>query len=120
MTPPSISWPCRRAEYGVRQDDPNSPQGHDVTDPKRRLPVARPAQGECVAVDYGRDDRGFPVEALVVRDGERVRAYLHICKHIAIPLDAGTGEFLDEEEHRVCVTHGALYRVSDGRCIAGP
>lgn len=87
---------------------------------KRRLPIAPPNEGECLSVSIGRDERGFPVDALVVRDGARLRAYVNICKHIAIPLDAGTGDFLDEEGHLVCLTHGALYRISDGLCVAGP
>lgn len=87
---------------------------------KRRLPITRPQPGECIVVPYGRDERGFPVDALVVRDGDEVHAYLNVCKHIAIPLDAGSGEFLDEEGHLVCITHGALYRPGDGMCVAGP
>ena len=90
------------------------------TPPKRRLAITPPDVGECLSVSIGRDERGFPVDALVVRDGARLRAYVNICKHIAIPLDAGTGDFLDDEGHLVCLTHGALYRISDGLCVAGP
>ncbi len=97
------------------------PRREPLTAPlKRRLTFAPPEEGECLSVSIGRDERGFPVDALVVRDGARLCAYVNICKHIAIPLDAGTGDFLDDEAHLVCITHGALYRISDGLCVAGP
>lgn len=49
------------------------------------------------------------------------RAYLNRCRHIPVSLDWGDGEVLDESgEMLQCRTHGALYRIEDGHCIAGP
>jgi nitrite reductase/ring-hydroxylating ferredoxin subunit len=76
---------------------------------------------EVRVVDLPREDRR-PREALVLlgNDGEP-RAYLNRCRHLPIPLDAGTREFLSEDgEHLLCGTHGALYRRDDGLCVAGP
>ena len=90
-------------------------------DTRIRLDVL-PNQGECVAVPIGNDERGLPVEALVARaaDGS-LRAYTNVCQHVPIPLDSGSGEFLSEDgEHFICLTHGALYRIEDGVCVAGP
>jgi nitrite reductase/ring-hydroxylating ferredoxin subunit len=61
-------------------------------------------------------------EALIVRDehGE-LRAYVNRCTHLPIPLDAGSRQVLaPDRRHFLCRTHGALYRVADGACTAGP
>lgn len=68
------------------------------------------------------DEEGRPREALVVRasDGE-LRCYLNLCKHLPVPLDGGSREFLDPTgRYLVCGTHGALYRLEDGHCVEGP
>ncbi|MCG8557337.1 MAG: Rieske (2Fe-2S) protein [Proteobacteria bacterium] len=61
-------------------------------------------------------------EALVVRDSHgQPRAYLNTCKHLPIPLDGGTGDYLSEEgRYLLCSTHGARYRLEDGYCVDGP
>ena len=67
------------------------------------------------------DDRR-PREALVLlgSDGEP-RAYLNRCKHLPIPIDAGSRQFLTpDRQHLMCGTHGALYRLNDGVCVVGP
>ncbi|MDD9970626.1 MAG: Rieske 2Fe-2S domain-containing protein [Myxococcales bacterium] len=63
-----------------------------------------------------------PLTALLVRDGKGCpRAYLNLCQHLPIPLDAGGGRFLSADgSHLVCQTHGAAYRLSDGVCERGP
>ena len=73
-----------------------------------------------VRLPAGKD--GIPREAIVLRaqDGE-LRAYLNRCRHLPIPLDGGSREFLSKDRlHLVCLTHGATYRVGDGFCVAGP
>jgi nitrite reductase/ring-hydroxylating ferredoxin subunit len=79
-----------------------------------------PGEVRVVALPRGEDRR--PREALVLLgdDGEP-RAYLNRCRHLPIPLDAGSRSFLTEDgEHLLCGTHGALYRRDDGVCVAGP
>ncbi|MFW5876582.1 MAG: Rieske (2Fe-2S) protein [Myxococcota bacterium] len=84
--------------------------------------AGEPARGAVVVVRLGRDADGYMREALVLRDfGGTVRAYRNLCKHLPIPLDAGSRRFLGADgTHLECGTHGAEYRLEDGLCIAGP
>jgi nitrite reductase/ring-hydroxylating ferredoxin subunit len=61
------------------------------------------------------------VRILAVRRGERVYGYRNECPHVGTPLDWVPDEFMDRERHHlVCSTHGAIFRVEDGLCLAGP
>lgn len=72
--------------------------------------------------------RGFRVQGrdgehrvFVVRRGETLYGYRNDCPHVGTPLDWVPDEFLDRAgEHIICATHGALFRVEDGTCLAGP
>src|SRR5690606_15269320 len=97
--------------------------GRPVT--RRRVPVVRAerlAPGEVHTAALDADERGRPREALVIRDEDGApRAYLNRCRHLPIPLDAGSRVFLDVlGTHLVCGTHGARYRLRDGLCVEGP
>ena len=62
-----------------------------------------------------------PEEIFVVRRGDVVRAYRNSCPHTGGPLEWLDDQFLDDEgEFIVCATHGALFRIEDGFCFAGP
>ncbi len=63
-----------------------------------------------------------PREALLLLGSDGApRAYLNRCRHLPIPIDAGSREFLTHDrQHLLCGTHGALYRLDDGLCVAGP
>lgn len=89
---------------------------------KRVCRVDELEPGRAMVVALGRDRYGLPLQGLVVLDESKTpRAYLNVCKHLPIPLDGGTGDFFDDDRrHLFCGTHGALYRLSDGRCVAGP
>lgn len=68
--------------------------------------------------------RGFrsPVGevVLVQRDGQ-VYGYQNSCPHLGINLEFNPDEFMDVENHYLlCSNHGALFRVEDGHCVAGP
>lgn len=92
-----------------------------------RTQIAVCARGELTPLDVRavplpphRD--GQPREALVLLgdDGEP-RAYLNRCRHIPIPIDGGSKQYLTRGgKYLLCGTHGALYRRDDGMCIAGP
>ena len=57
----------------------------------------------------------------IVRRGMEVSGYVNSCPHTRGPLDWIEGQFLDfDRQHIVCATHGALFRIGDGHCIAGP
>jgi nitrite reductase/ring-hydroxylating ferredoxin subunit len=68
-----------------------------------------------------RDDAGREVRVFAVRRGETLWAYRNVCPHRGTPLDWRPHDFLDREgRHIVCATHGAVFQVEDGVCIAGP
>lgn len=57
---------------------------------------------------------------VVVRDGQ-VYAYQNTCPHLGINLEFNPDEFMDSEHYYlICSNHGALFRVEDGHCVAGP
>ncbi len=68
--------------------------------------------------------KGFELDGrsiFIVRRGGQLRGYVNSCPHTRGPLDWIEGQFLDlAREHIVCATHGALFRIADGHCIAGP
>jgi len=60
-------------------------------------------------------------EMFVTRKGERVYAYENSCPHTGGPLDWTPDKFIDGDSgHILCATHGALFRVETGECLAGP
>ena len=61
------------------------------------------------------------LDVMVLRAGEKVYGYVNSCPHVGTPLDWAEDEFMSEDGgHIMCHTHGALFRVEDGYCIAGP
>lgn len=59
-------------------------------------------------------------EIVLTRVGGDVRAYVNRCQHWTdVRLDDGDGAYLRNGEI-VCEKHGAMFRVSDGGCTAGP
>ena len=57
---------------------------------------------------------------LVRRDG-RVYAYRNRCPHRGIPLEWQPDQFLDVSGSLIqCATHGALFLIESGECVAGP
>jgi naringenin degradation protein FdeD len=75
--------------------------------------------GAAKGFDLGGDAE--PLEIFVVREGSRVYAYRNICPHTGSPLDWQPDDFMSEDgSHIMCHTHGALFEIADGFCIAGP
>jgi nitrite reductase/ring-hydroxylating ferredoxin subunit len=61
------------------------------------------------------------LEIFLMRRGDGVLAYINACPHIGTPLDTVPDRFLSlDGRHFLCSTHGALFRLEDGYCIAGP
>ena len=59
--------------------------------------------------------------AFVLRCGDEVRAYVNRCPHRGTPFNWTPDRFVDlERKHIICATHGALFRIDDGHCVAGP
>jgi nitrite reductase/ring-hydroxylating ferredoxin subunit len=71
------------------------------------------------AFTIGRGD--WPLRGLVVRRGAEVHAYVNRCPHAGHPLNLQPHEFLTPDRSLVlCRSHGALFEISTGLCIAGP
>jgi len=61
------------------------------------------------------------IEGFLVRRGKRIYAYENICPHTGVPLDWVDDQFLTrEKDYIMCATHGALFRIETGECLAGP
>ena len=57
----------------------------------------------------------------VVRRGAMLAAYEDRCPHAGWPLAALDERFLTRSgEHILCSGHGALFKLDDGLCVAGP
>ena len=75
-----------------------------------------------------RPSRGFrvgegpwPLSGLLVRKGDRVRAYLNRCPHAGHPLNLKPHDFLTPDRSLiVCCSHGALFDMDTGYCVDGP
>ena len=94
--------------------------------PDHPRPAARPLCTLAALRDP--DARGFTVPGpggevavVLVRCGAVVRAYLNRCPHTGVGLEWVPDRFLDPSGRFLqCATHGALFRIEDGRCVAGP
>jgi nitrite reductase/ring-hydroxylating ferredoxin subunit len=68
--------------------------------------------------------RGFAVgelRVLAVRQQGRVYLYENRCPHRGVPLEWVTDQFLDHSGSLLqCSTHGALFLIDNGECVAGP
>jgi nitrite reductase/ring-hydroxylating ferredoxin subunit len=60
-------------------------------------------------------------DIFIVRRGGDAHGYLNSCPHTGAPLDWTPDRFLDLDGRYIqCAMHGALFRIEDGHCIAGP
>jgi nitrite reductase/ring-hydroxylating ferredoxin subunit len=68
---------------------------------------------------FGADTSRYGV--FVLRRGDGIVAYENSCPHRGTPLDFQPDRFLDRTGRLIlCATHGALFRIADGFCVAGP
>ena len=65
------------------------------------------------------EDRLFA--GFLVRSAGRLRAYVDQCPHAGLPLAMVPDRFLTREGDLIlCSAHGAMFRIEDGLCLAGP
>lgn len=68
--------------------------------------------------------KGFETEKgsiFAVRRDEEVFVYENSCPHLGINLEWQEDRFLDSEQRLIqCSTHGALFLIESGECLAGP
>lgn len=57
----------------------------------------------------------------VVKKYDQYFVYLNKCPHLGIRLEWQENQFLDMDTELIeCSTHGALFEIETGNCIAGP
>ena len=68
--------------------------------------------------------RGFEIDGcklLAVRRDGVAYFYINRCPHRGIALEWQPNQFLDSSASMIqCATHGALFLIESGECIAGP
>lgn len=57
---------------------------------------------------------------ILLRRGDRLRAYRNLCPHAGRFLNWAPGRFLFDAGRLVCAAHGAVFEVADGHCVEGP
>jgi nitrite reductase/ring-hydroxylating ferredoxin subunit len=75
--------------------------------------------GDCLEVHYGAGDKALSL--VVMRSAGRAWAYLNVCPHFSLPLNAQPNSFLIADERQVmCAYHCAIFKFEDGLCVEGP
>ena len=63
----------------------------------------------------------WPFKGFVVRQGDAIYAYQNFCVHAGHPLNWQKDKFLTADGKQIiCASHGAIYVIESGECIAGP
>jgi nitrite reductase/ring-hydroxylating ferredoxin subunit len=71
--------------------------------------------------EFAIGDGDWPFRGFVVRQGDSVFAYQNFCVHVGHPLNWKPDSFLTKDRAAIiCASHGALYDIPTGQCIAGP
>jgi nitrite reductase/ring-hydroxylating ferredoxin subunit len=82
-----------------------------------RLEEIEDGEGKGFTLGQGPDAR----DIFVVREGGQVFGYVNSCPHLGTPLDWQGDRFISEDSGLImCATHGALFEIADGTCVAGP
>jgi nitrite reductase/ring-hydroxylating ferredoxin subunit len=70
------------------------------------------------------ESRGFEINDLaffIVNHNGHFYAYQNSCPHLGIELNWQENQFLDYDGQLIqCATHGALFLIHNGQCVAGP
>ena len=79
--------------------------------------------GSVIDIEEGAS-KGFDVEGayfFAVKRDDKVYLYRNSCPHLGTPLEWEEDKFLDSDGSLIiCSTHGALFEIETGRCLAGP
>ncbi|MCP1417087.1 nitrite reductase/ring-hydroxylating ferredoxin subunit [Pseudomonas laurylsulfativorans] len=79
----------------------------------------------CAGAELVNDSsRGFDIDGqklFAVRRSGQVYVYINRCPHRGVGLEWHPDQFLDPSNSLIqCATHGALFLIEDGECVAGP
>lgn len=73
------------------------------------------AEMQTIEMDIGAN------KLFAIRKDNEVHAYWNNCPHLGIPLNWMPEKFLDLDGALIqCSSHGALFQIESGECIAGP
>ncbi len=73
----------------------------------------------CREFTIGEGD--WPFRGFIVRQGDDVYAYQNFCMHAGHPLNWKPDGFLTGDGSQIiCSSHGAIYEIESGECVAGP
>ena len=73
---------------------------------------------ECEARGFSLDDNST---VFAVKKENQIYIYKNRCPHLGIELEWVEDQFLDSEGALIqCSTHGALFIIENGECVAGP
>ncbi|SIT11493.1 Rieske (2Fe-2S) protein [Neptunomonas antarctica] len=76
---------------------------------------------DTLAEDVSKGFQLADVSLVAVNKCGHIYVYLNQCPHRGVPLEWQPDQFLDLDKNFIqCATHGALFRIEDGECIAGP
>ncbi|NOX70165.1 MAG: Rieske 2Fe-2S domain-containing protein [Gammaproteobacteria bacterium] len=71
--------------------------------------------------EFSIGDGDWPFKGFVVRQGRNVYAYQNFCVHVGHPLNWAPDSFLTKDRRQIiCASHGAVYEIESGLCVAGP
>lgn len=74
---------------------------------------------ETVKFTFGRGKEAR--EGFVIRHEGLLHAYRNECRHVPMTMDWVENRFLSRDRCWIqCATHGALYEIDSGLCVAGP
>ena len=72
---------------------------------------------EGTSLAFERDDQAY----VAIKKRGQVYLYRNRCPHIGIRLEWQQHQFLDTDKMLIqCANHGALFRIDNGLCVAGP
>lgn len=79
------------------------------------------SKGFVISKNESGSEGGANRPFMVLRRGQKVYVYVNRCPHNRAPLDFTPGKFLNHDgAYILCSNHGALFRIQDGFCVAGP
>lgn len=61
-----------------------------------------------------------PFRVLLLRQGDKVWAYLNSCPHFSLPLNFNPQTFVTLDGLVMCAHHTAFFKFEDGDCVDGP
>lgn len=74
-------------------------------------------ENATLEIRFGQGRMAFSMIVLASDAGPR--AFVNLCPHYSMPLDAGTGRFRNKAGLLECLQHFAQFRTHDGVCVAG-